>query len=150
MDSLKHIWTILCSNSSVDSETKNVSLFNVIEQMKLAKIGGTNKKLDPETKIVNFNFELVSLLKKNVTSKIDVEEVIEFIAPGGKKLNSMTNTFEIPKEAKRFRRIMKIQSLNITIAGDYTFLLKIREKGQQNFEVFAEIPLQIDFEQKIN
>ena len=59
---IRHIWSVLCSQSVIDAQSNNVSLFNVIEQLTVVM----KKTIIPEGKIplLPISLELVTLWER--------------------------------------------------------------------------------------
>ena len=139
---IKHIWTILCSNSSIDQNTNNVSLFNVIEQVELQTID--KKKIDKKMeKGIPLNSELISLWNRKSSSKKDYQEKVEFIDPTGKVLNTIETPLKIPDNIQSFRMTFKIMGLKVTTAGEYCFKISAREDKKDDFVEVASLPLRV-------
>ncbi len=99
---IKHIWTILCSNSSIDQNTNNVSLFNVIEQVELQAFD--KKKInEKQEKGIPLNCELISLWNRKDNAKKGYEEKVEFVDPAGAILNTIETPLKIPDNIQSFR-----------------------------------------------
>jgi len=144
MKNIKHIWTVLCSNSSIDQSTNNVSLFNVIEQITLGL--KPNVKINyEEEKGIPINMELVTLWQRlgDLTS---FEQSVEIVDPKGKVLAQNQISFEFPNKVSRSRVGFKLIGLKVTGAGEYVFRVSVKEKGKARFEQVQETPLDIRME----
>lgn len=142
MNEIKHIWSVLCSNSSIDQTTNNVSLFNVIEQIELTKKSGSEFNEDVE-KGIGINLELITLWQKT-GRQTSFEHFVEFVDPIGKVLNEIKFPFNFPEKVKRFRANLKIQGLKITKGGEYNFRISVKEESQTKFTKIHELPLLIE------
>jgi len=138
---MKNVWSIICNNSSIDSQTNLLSLFNCVEEMKLEI---DKSKMPKSDKIViPVNLQLISLwivddfLKENTT---DIK--LELIDPMGKVLNEFFNTLKSRKGDKRLRNITNIQGIQITESGRYYY--RISQKKGNKFEIVSETPLDIN------
>lgn len=139
---MKHIWTILCQSSSVDIDTNILSLFNCIEELNLT-IDKT-QLIDKEKLVIPVGFQMVSFWVIKDNSRDNILEIKgEIIDPSGKSLNKFDNKFNIKKGALRFRNRINIQGLPVTKEGRY--IIRIMQKMEKNkdFEVVAELPLDI-------
>jgi len=73
-EKLQHRWSILCRESSIDSQTNNISLFNILEQV------GIDAEVFAEKKggAIPMNLELVTLWEKQVEEEgVDAEVEVE-------------------------------------------------------------------------
>jgi hypothetical protein len=138
---MNHIWSILCQSSSIDEETKLLSIFNCLEQGEITtqkKNAGSNDKV-----VIPTPFELISFWavdegdKKN--SRLEIK--IEIIDPNNVLLNSIDNSFDIKEKSLRFRSRIKFQELTLTENGRYYF--KVSQKYQSEFKIVASLPLDI-------
>lgn len=135
---MKHIWSVLCENSSIDSETNVISLFRCIEQLDITLPKGLTKKVAP------ISFELVHLWHTSKTNQDRNFEVrIELYDPENKKINEFPGYFTFPKNKRRMRTRMVMKGLPVTSMGEYTFKIGLKEEGQKQYKEVAEIPLDI-------
>ena len=139
---MKHIWTVVCENSSVDKETNLLSLFNCVEQITLTSNKG--HLLSKEGIIINVNFQLISfwtIKDKNKDNELDIK--LEIIAPNGNSLFSYDNHFKINKGNVKFRNIIKISTLKIIGEGRYIIKMMCKKNKTGNFEIVSESPLDV-------
>lgn len=150
---IRHVWSVLSQKSSIDSETNNLSLFNITEQINISRNIPVNysgqendsKKQEVEANSVfPLNMELTSLWRRaDSTGKLkDLPFVfkIDFVDPQGK----LQNTFSFPANFNAFRRLrtrINIQNVNISIPGNYLFNVSLIEGSET--QVVAEVPLEI-------
>ncbi|MFA5248971.1 MAG: hypothetical protein WC397_00365 [Candidatus Paceibacterota bacterium] len=139
---MNHIWSILCQNSSVDEETKSLSIFNCLEQGEI-----TIKKDDLEKRdriIIPIAFELISLWTVDEQDKDNKLEIkIELLDPDGSLLNSSENIFDVKENFPRLRSRIKLNGLSVTKNGRYTFKVSQKDQVQKKFKTVANIPLDI-------
>lgn len=142
------VWSLLCSNSTVDNTTNNFSLFNLIEQINV----NINKEayeehLKKKTNgfMINIPIDLVSRFKKNSPEKPELFDFqIQFINPKGEILLKLEHTIDFKKGLKNMRVKNSIQKLPVRESGEYAFLLKIRDVGDGLFIEVGKIPLEIN------
>ena len=144
----KHIWSVLCKKTIIDTDTNNISLIDVFEQLQ-AKVNLPQNKniklsIPLEYEVVNFWY------KENTDKKEEVDVEITLIDPNNKSLKSFINTITIPDNKKRVRTRLKITGLPITISGIYRFIVKIKEKNTKNYKQVAGLPIEIKIERIIN
>jgi len=140
---IKHIWSVLCKESVINQDDNNISIYGVLEQLSVS-LSPTKKPRKPEKLGVPMNYEVVSLWQKSEKTQIANAEIeYVFIDPQSKELLKNTQIIKIPKTSRRFRSRIKITGMPLTINGDYTFQIKIKEKGASSFKLVAELPLEI-------
>lgn len=139
---MKHIWTILCQSSSVDIDTNILSIFNCIEELSLT-IDKT-QLIDKEKLVIPVGFQMVSFWAVENSNKDNILEIRgEVVDPDGKLLNKFDNKFNIKKGILRFRNRINIQGLPVTKDGRYTIKMMQKMEKNKDFEVVAELPLDV-------
>ncbi len=141
---IKHSWSVICGNSITDTETNNISLNNIIEQIQINYDKSLLENNIPEKGIiVPVNFEIVSMWQKIVDKNNDIsfDAKIELTDPTGKLLGEFPYKLEIKKDLERLRAKTKFNGLKITIPGEYIFTIKI--KDGKNFISVGEAYLQV-------
>lgn len=136
-----HVWSILCGSSSIDQQTKSLSLFNILEQLEvsISKKPKTNEAIS-----IPMQYQLVSLLKKGTNDEaVKGEQRIKIVDPNDADIGNFIKEFEISPKHKRVRIAVSIRGFKITSPGVYLFKVGIREDGQNEFSEVAEIPLEV-------
>jgi len=142
---MKHIWSLICERSSIDSQTNLLSIFNCIEEVSL-EIDKT-KIPDGDKLVVPANIQLISLwTSENFTEENSTEIKVEFIDPNGKILTEFINVLKTKKGEKRLRSLVGMQGLQVTDGGRYYY--KIYQKNNNKFEVITELPFDINLSYK--
>lgn len=131
--------------SIVDSETNNLSLRDVFEQIKVdvGSIPHKNGRIAVGAVNVPINYELVNLWSK--TKKREEESVnvaIKILDPKGKELKIIEKTLKIPSDSVRIRARSRIQGLMLTVSGTYIFKVMLKQKNR-TFKKVAEVPLEV-------
>jgi hypothetical protein len=135
---IEHIWTVLCSRSVIDSETNNVSIQDVIEQI-------TINAEPAQDGFLPIPFELISLyIRKESNSPLKGSERITFITPSGKSEVVSDGIIDL-SSAERFRHRVKFPGLPLREAGRYHFTIDIKEETSE-WQKVATIPLTIAFQ----
>lgn len=144
LSKLKHIWSVVCNSSSIDQETNNFSLYNVIEQLEIkVKPGGIPKNED--SAVVGITLELITLWKKEAAGEsLDVEQRTEWVDPAGKVLLSSVGGFKIGKVIDRARFRFQANGLKVTVPGYYYFRVAARYATDTDFIIVAETPVQVN------
>jgi hypothetical protein len=138
---MKHVWSIICQQSSIDFESNLLSLYNCLEEINLVidkDQVSREKKMTIPTK-----FQLVSSWSiEDSSQNNNLETRGEFIDPDGNTLNTFDNSFIIKSGITRFRNRTNIQGFPVTKEGRY--YLKVWQKNQaKDFELVAELPIDI-------
>ena len=144
---MNHIWTVLCQKSSIDIETNLLSLFNCVEELSIVidDIKAAEKNI-----IIPVDFQLVSFWIIENPKQDNVLDIRgELLDPNGKVLNQFENRFEIKAGVLRFRNRTNLQGLPVTEAGRYQFRLRQKKAGKNDFEVMADIPLDVKISYKL-
>ena len=139
-EKLQHQWSILCKESSIDGQSNNLSLFNIVEQV------GLNAEVFAEKKegAIPMNLELVTLWEKQVDkSEVQAEIEVEFQDPDGKPLGKFPYTISVPR--RRHRHILKLNGLPITEkSGRYVFKIRKKEGEENRFIEVSEVPIEVN------
>lgn len=134
----KLIWAILCSNSSVDQQTNNISLFQLIDQYTVpsAALADPNAFLGAPS-------QLVMMLRRDGGEypKEDFTVVMEAIAPSGDVLISAEISAVFPENKRRLRVIGNNEGM--PIRGDGTHLFRLTIKKGEKSEILGEVPVDI-------
>lgn len=136
---IEHIWSVLCSRSVIDSETNNVSIQNVIEQI---IINGE----PTENGFLPIPLELITLWgREKVDETSEGTERVTFISPNGKSEIISETIIDLTK-VERHRQRIRFPGLPVSEAGKHYF--KVETKNDNNeWEQVAAIPLKILFQQ---
>jgi len=137
-------WSILCSNSLVDMDSNNLSLFNIIEQINLEL--KTDKKFDEKAgDDFPLSMVLVSRFRKTIPEdepiKGDVK--IDFISPDKELLGSFSQSLELGVGIDNIRIRSGIEGLKLTKSGMYHFVIFLKEQSEKKFEVVYSLPLKV-------
>ena len=142
---IKHIWSVLCQRSVVDSQSNNVSLIDVFEQLRV----GISPFDSSDTSVsegisIPVQYELVNFWSK--TNEV-VEEKgsirIVLLDPKGKEIKRMDKDLIIPQTNRRMREINKIQGISLKGNGIYNFVVSIKQEDSDLYITVAEIPLEV-------
>jgi hypothetical protein len=134
---LEHIWSVLCSRSVIDSETNNVSIQDVIEQI-------TVNAEPVENGFLPFPFELITLWgRKESNEPAKGMERVTFVTPSGKA--EVVSEAEIDlSNVERNRHRVRFPGLPISEGGKYYFKVEVKN-GNNNWKPVSAIPLKVIF-----
>lgn len=144
---MEHVWSIICSNSTTDTQSNNISLFNVVEKFSIVL---DTKKKKEGAMLIPFNQEIVTRFRRlSGGTDIPFEIVMEIITPSGKTVkmgNSQTLAF--PKKFSNLRVRSRIENISVDEQGVYYFLIKFREVGDSEFIEGGVVPIEINIADK--
>lgn len=139
---IDHVWSVLCWRTSTDHINKNISLFDVVEEITLS----TNNPIAEDGAILPIELTVASLW---IRSDDDVPGMgwsrIQFQYPSGQKLDELEVEINLSNHL-RSRGIAKIQGLRIKGEGRYSFSIQLLQ-GEE-WEEVARIPLHIRIEHR--
>lgn len=137
---VEHIWSVLCRSSSIDQDTNNATLVNILERLEV-KIPKDNKS---EKVFVSIDFELITLWKKNLEGKSMIADCeVDIVDPSGVILQKIRHPLEIKSEFRRLRSRIKMDKLQVTSDGDYLFKVWLKLPGESVYSVVATIPFEV-------
>ena len=142
---LKHVWSVLCKESTINQDDNVISLYGVLEELNitLTPIKGSGAD-SPEKVGIPINYEIVSMwIKYNKKEIVKAEIEYTLVSPTGKELLKTIQNAEIPETSKRFRSRMKISGIQVEKEGEYNFRVRIKELGSDIFKTVCELPLEI-------
>ena len=139
---VKHVWSVLCQNSTIDQDDNSLSIHNVLDTI--------NIKPEAEKQTTKFviplNFEVVSLLSNTeVKGETKIEIKIVILNPEMDKLGDFVAPIVIPAGKKRMRSRVKMSGLPIKGGGDYIVLVSLKTKEDKNFQDVASLPFEVKF-----
>ncbi|MCE9643268.1 MAG: hypothetical protein K8Q97_03010 [Candidatus Andersenbacteria bacterium] len=141
---IKHIWSVLCQKSVIDSDTNNITLFDILERIDI-EIKIENPQLpEPERINIPINFEIVSFFENTDPLKnTSGDNIIEFCDSKGQVLNSFKQEVKMPKGMKRLRARFKINGLAVNkVSSDYVFRIKLKSHDMEKYKTLTEIPFE--------
>jgi hypothetical protein len=144
---MKHIWSILCQNSSVDDRTKLLSIFNCVEELSL--VFKKDKMPKDNNLVIPISFQLINFwIADNKEKRNTLEIKLEILDPLKELLGTFNKAFEIADKAPRFRSIISINGIKVTKEGRYTLRVLQKEDSGDKFKTVAELPLDIKINYK--
>lgn len=142
-----HIWTVITASSAIDRDTNSLSFFNVIEEITIDKRRAeVADAFSAETSemVIPMQFELLTLWKKVADSEHIIADVeVDIRDPNGTSLQKMVYKLEIAPPHRRLRFRMKMSGFKVTTAGDYLFVLRVREPNTTTFREVTTIPVEV-------
>lgn len=133
---IMHVWTVLCSRSSIDRETNNVSLFDVLEQITIEDWAG-------HPGLVPGQFELVSLWSRYELDRPSRGEArLTLRTPGGGTHAEQMQPIDL-REYRRLRNRTRLPAIPIDVPGSYRFVIECRQMDQEEWVQVAIVPLEV-------
>ncbi len=139
----KHMWAILCRSVSIDKDSNNISLFNVVEQLGLPP-EILAKSEEKEQRIL----AAIELAFVVATSRSDPDEPesiavrVTILAPDGSELGQSDFTSDLTAVVRN-RAKLAIEGMPLKGVGTYQFRVEYQDVGTQEWTEVAELPLQI-------
>ncbi|MCX6053737.1 MAG: hypothetical protein NTZ74_02250 [Chloroflexi bacterium] len=139
---IKHNFSLLCSRTSVDENTKSLSIFDVIEQILVCA--------EP-TEIVRIplNFEIISHWRRtdiNIPAKGLVRVYLK--DPKGITKRKLEMNIELT-DAPFFRSIIRVSGIELRGPGEYNFIVDLQQDDGKWKEV-TSIPFNVNYEKSPN
>lgn len=141
MNNIRHVWTVVCQKSIIDSTANTLSIIDVLEKIDVNLPENTNNEVKNPIAIP-FNLEVISFWRRTSDDK-NLDENVKMIlySPEGKELASIPMAIKVPDNAKFFRAIVKMNALPLTKSGEYKFEI-LQKKNVEHITV-AEIPFDV-------
>lgn len=137
---IDHIWTVVCRQSVIDRDSKNLSLFNVLEQITIQGEANTEERT-----VIPMDLEVVSLWSRsdyNVPAK-GVQR-LTLLSPDGESLASGEQEIDLSKH-RRFRNRARFRGLPMKGDGRYTFRVEQMTEEEAEWQHVTDIPLELVF-----
>ncbi len=136
-----HVWTILCSKSSLDRESNNISLFDVTEQINIHYSG----VLPPIPITLQRELELVSLWMRSEMA-ISERPAARVTISGPNNLRIQGPEVAVDLEsAARSRSILKLGGIPVGGDGNHFLVMELRNAAGEQWQEVARIPLEVRF-----
>jgi hypothetical protein len=138
----RHVWTVLCTKASIDRETNNVSLFDVLD-----KISVFGPQHAGEAAVaVPIQFEVAILWARSVITEAEtVLARLSFVAPNGQRFEGGTVTVELIGDFHRSRTFFQINGLPVIGPGVYDFVVEYQPAGVSTWAEVSRTPLEVEF-----
>lgn len=143
--SVRHVWSILCSSSSIDQQTNNLSLYNLLEEITLVKKEINEKKKEAKGPYlpILISFQLITLWEKIEPGLVESRAKIQLVDPEEKILIESEYDFKIEPHQEKTRYIANLNALPFTTDGMYQF--RILLKMADGFKQVGTVGLKLKF-----
>ncbi len=133
---IDHVWTVVCSHAVIDTDSQNVSIHNVLEQINLTA------ELTPDL-VIDIPYQIVSFwVRSDIESPAKGKSRIVLADPTG----DTTVIAEMPidlTQVERARHRMYCRGLRLTSSGRYMFQVELLEEGGKEWRRIASVPLRV-------
>ena len=143
---IRHEWSIMCTGISVDKETNNLTLFNIIEQIQLPKQNllqsgeGAQKK-----STIPLAFYLISMWRRSeINTPLKGAVEIQLTDPQGKTTQTGSYKIEFAGTIERLRSWIQWVGLDVDRSGLYALKVFFKEDGKNQPEPMGETYLSIE------
>lgn len=132
---MDHVWSVLCLRASIDRETNNVSLFDVVEQIQVLGRAGTPGVVGP--------FELVSLWRRTLSLPERGQVRVSIRGPSGHLYVQQVQDIDL-REFQRMRARFRITAIPIEGSGTYQISVELQQTDGEAWGKVANIPVEIE------
>ncbi len=134
----RHIWSILCTRASVDRETNNISIFDVIDRVTVGPVGR-------EVEIVlALPAEFVTLwMRSDYSTPETAVGRLRLLAPDGADLGGVPFNINLDEPHVRARSIIRMSGLPLRGSGIYNFIVEVHKPEQEEWEQVSVLPLEV-------
>ena len=140
---MRHIFTILCSKVSIDRQSNNASLFDIIERIELEVPAGTQRPIT-----FGFSGDLVTLWGRNDFNIPGSGYArTRLLSPDNQVLAEFFNEVEL-QSAPRNRLMGHLNGLKVQGTGWHHFQVSQRDSPDADWEIVHEYPLEIIVNEK--
>lgn len=151
LKSVEHVWTIVCSRSSVDSELNNISLFNLIEKLTFTIPEAAANQFAASGKrgmIFPAEFEVVSRFYRRDTKRAGMFDMRinlkndkgEIIFKGNEQKIALKEGIDNLRVRNQFKNIP------VEKTGEYRIAIEIKEVEDQTYTEVWTLPISLVIE----
>ncbi|HUD11334.1 MAG TPA: hypothetical protein VMS08_02910 [Candidatus Saccharimonadia bacterium] len=135
---IKHLWSVLANEVSVDQRTNNLSIFGVLEELTIP----VPEDIRLPT-LVPLKHTIVSLWQKTRGEEVNFSLSVQIIAPNGDTLGEVIQPVKILPQHRRTRSIIQMDRFPLTGPGEYVFRVAAKLVDQEKETVYAQLPLDV-------
>lgn len=148
-DSIEHIWSIICSRSTIDSETNNLTLNNVIEKITInIPKAEFEKAQQGGHKVFNaaIEFEITSFFRKLSGKKVALFDMRV------RMINSLNQTMMTSAEQKiglketikNIRIRNRFNAIPLEKTDECVFIIELKEIDETAYTEVGRIPVDVE------
>ena len=133
---IRHVWSVLCQTSSIDSVRNSISLFEVIEQVAILK-----GKEEATNAVGPFEFVSYWTRQDRATPERGTFRIVIRMPDGVEQVGQSTEVDL--REFERVRVRGKVAALRVEETGRYEF--EVQLETEDGWTSVASVPLEVDF-----
>ena len=138
---ITHVWSVLCSRSVIDTESNNITLVEILEQITLQGLPPTQGDREG---VVPIHVELVTLWSRTRIDQPGQSRArTTFIRPSGPLTESVQEYPIDLREHRRLRQRTRLAGLTIREPGFHAFRVEYLDLARNEWSTVAEIPLEV-------
>ncbi len=139
-----HSWTLFCLSSSIDMESNNLSLFNIIENVNVEmNIDDQQQQIYKEKGwyAAPLNFQLVTKLQRdNLNNDAKFLTSYKIFDPSNKKIGQeFGGEITFPKGIDSIRIRNLVADFPLTVSGLYRITFELKDLNEKNNIVTGEL-----------
>jgi hypothetical protein len=136
---IEHVFSVLCSGTSIDAETNAVSLFKVLEQLTVF----TESK-DPLRIVIHF--EILSLwTRQSPEVPCHGKMRVIFRSPGNQQRQQAELEIDLSK-AINYRSKIVSDGIELNGPGKYQFRIELQEEDNADWQEVACLPVLVSYQ----
>lgn len=135
---MRHIWSVVCSKASIDRETNNISLFEVLESVQMQITGPFQY---PGSVPLEATF-VTLWARDNSAEPISAQSQIRILAPDRSVLGTIASAVDLQSNP-RTRQITQLKGFPIVGSGPYEFEVAWRANDADGWHVVSRVPFEV-------
>ncbi|HRV75920.1 MAG: hypothetical protein H6799_01275 [Candidatus Nomurabacteria bacterium] len=141
---IEHIWTIICKESKIDSDTNSITIIDALENLNFDIPEAEVNFQKGKTNLFNVPFEIVSMFYRDKKGRIETHDYyVDIIDPSSKQIGKVEAKIRFEPQHNRMRSRIKFDTIGVTTEGVYKFKLYLKKKGEKD-KLLTSIPLEIN------
>ena len=142
---MKHRFAILCESTIVDAVTNNVSLINLIDEIRLKR---PPEESPPEKAVVPFRASVVVLTERtNLDEAESGTGRIVLRTPDDGEMRSATFNVDLSANP-RLRTILKLEVFPVAGPGVYQFEIAFEDEATGSWDIVDRIPVSVKVDEE--
>jgi hypothetical protein len=134
---IQHVWSVLCSSSAIDTDTNVLSLFDVVEDLRVRAAGAEPVQLPIRLHIVSLWCRSSPDYAENGVVRYQVQ------SPSGERTDLGQLNVALTQH-RRSRTRLSIFGLTLSGSGTYAFVTQLRQEAEADWHDVALVPLSVE------
>lgn len=136
---MRHVWSVLCTKSTIDRETNNISLFEVVERIEIHAPRGISRPFG-----FPFHGDLVTLWAREDQLQPERGQMrASLMSPAGDTLADFNAEVDL-ESGNRSRNIAHLEGLKVAGSGWHELVIRHRRSSGDAWHEVARIPLEVE------